>query len=326
MQNEPNKQVRLPGLEFYRFDDSGELSLLRLLKFDNSRKAYELLDTKDYKTKVFIPDEELHSKWVQLNPDGIMSFSNCICLDNQGEEVPDVMVRLHKIDKETKVIDPEPYCICRQSVIDIFILLQASKYVAGMTISKDTCPPELDYTSVLAFKKITHNINVAVYKDDKLADILKCFNNKSFNNRLKLIKDRSKMNIEGYQLNLFDLLKENYFMMEFHAAFGVHELLYDGTLDIENLDTNKSVTDYIITNLQEVPTIFYPIPYSKELDLNAIQRKYILVCPSSYHYPDGDIMVLSYDVSKTVSFKDLMNKGMSLEDAKKSILSELGWD
>ena len=134
------------------------------------------------------------------------------------------------------------------------------------------------------------------------------------------------MNIEGYQVNLYDLLLENYFMLEFHAAFGIHEIMYDGTLDIENIETNKTLTDYIITNLQEVPTVFYLIPYSKDLDLLAIKRKYILICPSSYHYPDGEITVLSYDVSKTISFKDMMNKGMSLEDAKKSALSELGWD
>lgn len=318
-----NKQFRLPGLEFYKFDDSGEYRLLRLIKFDQSRNAYELLDCKDYKTKVFIPHDELHSKWVKLNPDGMMSFDNCTCYDNQEELVPDIMVRLHRINNN-KTIDPTPYAVCRQSVLDIFILLQNSKYVAGMTLSQDTCPPELKFDSFLRFKEITYGINVAVYKDDKLKDILKCFNNRAFNKRLELIKSRSKMNIPGYYTTLYDLLYENYFMLEFHSAFGIHEMMYDN-LNIENPETNKTLTDYIITHLQEVPTVFYPIPYTKEVCLGDIQRKYILICPSSYIHPDGDITVLSYDVSQTISFKDLINRGMSMKDAKKSVLSELGW-
>lgn len=316
---------KLIGLKFYRFEDDKETpNIVRLLKYDELKKVYFCIDC-NTGDKIDIGYEELHTKWIKLNPDGIIAFSNCTAIDNQGESVPDVMVRVHKM-LETGVIDPTPYAVCRQAVIDIFILLQSAntRYVAGMTMSKDTCPPELNYDCIYSFEKITYNINVAYYLDDHLDDILALFNNKKFNEHLALIKSRDKMGIEGYCTTLHDLLKENFFMMDVHRGFDIHELAFE-SFDFADDNTNRVVTDYIISNLQEVPIKFYPVKYSKYIDLKDIKRKYILICPSSYMYPNGDIVILGYDISPTISFKDMVNKGKSPKSAKREIMSNLGW-
>lgn len=320
-------RFKLIGLKFYRYSDDSDIpKVIRLIGVDEVKRFYKFLDCSDYITKIELSFDEVESNWIKLNPDGLMSFNCCFAKDSRGEEVPDLMVNLHKINKDKGgSVDSIPYVTCRQAVIDIFALLQDSeRYIAGMSISRDTCPPELNFRSCCAFSKITKKIFVAVYMDDHINEILSLFNHKSFDERLKLIKSRDKMGIPGYQTTLESFLKENYFMLDFHTAFGIHELKFK-SFDFEDDKVNRVLTDYIISNLQEVPIKFYPIPYSKYIDLKDIKRKYILVCPFSYDYPDGEITLLAYDVSQTISFKDLINKGDSPKDAKDRIMKDLGW-
>ena len=171
---------------------------------------------------------------------------------------------------------------------------------------------------------MTRHLEIAVYMDDHLNDILSLFKHRPFDQRLELIKSRDRTGIEGYQTNLYDFLHSNYFMYDFHAAFNIHELDFE-TFDFEDQNTNRVLTDYIISNKQEVPTKFYPVPFSKYLDLNDIKRKYILICPNSFKYPEGNITLLAYDVSKTISYRDLINGGKSPKEAKKEIMQQLGW-
>ena len=317
---------KLRGLKFYQFqEDSSVPTILRLIDHDEVAHKYNMMTCDTYQ-EMSIPEEELETKWVKLNPDGIMVFSLVTAMDNQGEEVPDIMVNLHIINKnENGLIQKIPYCTCRQAVIDIFALMQDNtRYIAGMCISRDSCPPELNYSGCLAYKNMTRHMEVAVYMDDHLDDILKLFKHRPYDQRLELIKSRDKTGIEGYQTNLHDFLHFNYFMYDFHAAFCIHELDFE-TFDFEDQNTNRVLTNYIISNKQEVPTKFYPVPFSKYLDLSDIKRKYILVCPNSFKYPNGNITLLAYDVSKTISYRDIINSGKSPSEAKKEIMQQLGW-
>ena len=317
----------LRGLKFYQFEEGhNDPTVLRLISYDEVKKEYTLLK-EDYMTKVKIPLEELYNKWIKLNPDGCMNFMCCTAVDNQNDEVPDVMVTLHRINKDTRVIEPTPYAVCRQAVIDIFALLQSknTRYIAGMSISQDTCPPEIGFASFYSFAKKSHTVTIAIYMDDKLPNILKLFNNNKFNDRLRLIKSRDKMGVPGYCTTLYDMLHENYFMLDFHEAFHVHEMKFD-EFDFENSQTNRTITDYIMSNTQEVPTKFYPVKYTKMIDLEDVRRKYILICPSSYEHPYGEITLVGYDISTTISFKDMINHGRSPKEAKKEAMRQLGWE
>ena len=319
-----NDRYRQTGLKFYQFkDDSDTPEIIRLMHYDEEKHEYKV--RKDGNIEI-ISDEELDSKWIKLNPDGVLVFALVQAKDINGEMTPDLMINLHRIDKDKNgLIEKMPYCTCRQAVIDIFALLQQSRYIAGMSISKDTCPPEIDYKSTLAYEKMTKFITIAVYMDDHINDILGLFRHKFYDERLALIKARDKTGIQGYQTNLYDFLQNNYFMLDFHKAFNVHEIAGIENFDFEDQNTNRVVTDYIIANTQEVPIKLYPIPYSKYIDLKDIKRKYILICPDSFKYPEGNITLVAYDVSQTISYKDLINGGKSPTEAKKEVMSRLGW-
>lgn len=321
-----SEHFKLKGVKFYRYldEESETPAVVRLLEVVEDKKEYKVLDctTKD---EYGISFKELEEKWIKLNPDGIVAFVLCTAKDNQDEEVPDLMVNLHLIDKDSGRVEQVPYCVCRQAVIDIFALLQQSKHIAGMSISRDTCPPEVDFRSCCRYSQMAARREmIAVYMDDHIDDILELFDNEPYNRRLELIKSRDKMGIPGYQTNLSDFLKTNYFMYDFHAGFGIHELDFE-KLDFEDDTTNRVLTDYIISITQEVPTRLYPIPYTKYIDLHDIKRKYILICPSSFKYPDGNIILLAYDVSQTISYKDLINRGKNPKKAKQEVMKQLGW-
>lgn len=313
---------RLRGLKFFKFENgSKEPTILRLVQYDEVKKTYKMLNSKN--EVVYMDQKEIDENWVKLNPDGIISLINCIAIDNQNEEVPDVMITLHRKGNDG-TISAKPYAVCRQAVIDIFILLQQGNYVAGMTITEDTCPPEVRFDGCYNFKKATNWEEIAVYMDDTLDSILSVTNTKKYDKRLQLIKSRDKMGIHGYCETLRELLHNNYFMLDFHKAFGIDEFEFP-YFDFEDYNTNKILTEYIIRNKYEVPTRFYPVHYDKSIDLSEIQRNHILICPDSFKYPDGQIILLGYDVSETVSFKDYINKGNNPKEALKKTMNDLGW-
>ena len=320
MNNEP---FTLRGLKFFQFpDNSDEPNVVRLVKYMEAEKKYKMRSNKD-NSIVYIPREDLEEDWIKLNPDGIMEFIICSARDNQGELVPDVMVTLHKRG-EDHLIEGKPYAICRQAVIDIFVLLQQGKYIAGMTMSRDTCPPEVKFESVYQYENPKTMEFVAIYNTDHLPDIIKFINVSKYDKQLRLIKSRDKMGIPGYNTTLYDMLKNNYFMLDFHTAFDIHEFKFD-EFDFTNRDTCRILTEYIIRNKYEVPSRFYPVHYDKHIDLSDIKRHYILICPDSFTYPYANIILLGYDVSQTVSFTDYVNNGLSPKEALKKSMAEMGW-
>lgn len=318
-----NVKYTTRGLKFYRFPDpkTDEVIIIRLLKYDEVKKQYKMMNAKT-KEIIIVPEKELFSKWVRLNPDGILEIVSCKAIDINGDEVPDVMVALHRM--RDGIPEAMPYAICRQSVIDIFVLMLQNKYIAGMTITKDTCPPEVNFAGCYAYTKSTHMDLIAVYMDDYLDDMLECINVKKYNNTLKLIKSRDKMGIPGYCETLHDLLHTNYFMRDVRAAFNIAEFDFpEVNMSID--DVNRAVTDYIIRNKHEVPTAYYPVHYGKHFDLVDIKRHYILATSNSYLYPEAPIFLIGYDESDSISYIDMVNKGMSPKTALKETMAALGW-
>lgn len=321
MYNKVNEAYRLRGLKFYRFNDNDTYDIIRLIKFNEIKKEYSVRDQHGNTKKISL--DELNDKWIRLNPDGIMEFILCYVIDNQGEEVPDVLVTLRR-KTENGGIEPIPYAVCRQSVIDVFCLLQQNQYIAGMTITQDTCPPEVGFDGNYAYSKLKNQELVAVYSDDYLDDILSIINCTKYNNQLRLIKSRNKMNIPGFCVTLYDLLHENFFMLDFHKAFDIHEFAFP-KFDFEDRNTIRILTEYIIHNKYEVPSRFYPVRFNKTIDLKDIKRSYMLITSDSYKYPKSDIILLGYDISETVSYMDYINKGSSPKDALNNAMKDLGW-
>lgn len=324
---------KLQGLRLYRFIDGEESPrIIRIIKANESKGIYTCLDYNTDEKKILkLPAEEVDNEWIKLNPDGIIAFSEVEAKTNEGDITPDVMVRFHRINKDGGYnIDTIPFAICRQSVIDIFALIQQNRYIAGMSISENTCPPEVKYEGCCAFTRMLWNVNIAYYLDDTMDNILECFDHKRINDALSNIRYRSKMKnqVVGYVEDIKDLVHDNYFMLDVHDGVKIAEFPTVKSFDFEDKGVNKMITEHILSNLQEVPTRFYPRPYTKYIDLSDIEKRYILISPDSrqVHGRNGQITLVAYDVSATISFKDYINKGRSVERAKREIMAALGWE
>lgn len=325
-------RYHMNGLRFYRYEDGvKDPKLLRLYRIRVSKKIYECIDLNDPKhPHVNVSEDELENQWVKLNPDAVMAFSIVKAKTNEGDDTKDVTIRLHRIRRNEEGgvhIDTMPYCICRQSVIDIFAMIQQNRLIAGMSISQATCPPELSYESTCAYSKMYFNVNVAFYLDDTLDDILECFDQKPFTDELANVK-YGRDGFEGYCSTLRELALNNYFMLDVHTGLNIAEFPMFKEFNFDDPGTNKAITDYILSNKQEVPVKFYPMPYSKYIDLSDIERPYILIAPDSKQVAGTEfdkITLVAYDVSTTISFKDIINKGMSVKRAKREVMAQLGW-
>ena len=70
-----------------------------------------------------------------------------------------------------------PYAICRQGVTDFFHTMIASEnvpFMAGISVSIDTCPPNVPYQELTACDQAVDMKMVHFYRDDTLDDILNC--------------------------------------------------------------------------------------------------------------------------------------------------------
>lgn len=315
------------GLKFYKWVGD-KCTVIRLYDYNEVKHEYIMLDENNRKIKI-PEDEMLDDVWIKLNPDGIMSFFIIESKDIEGTITQDVMITLNRINTKTRTLEEVPYVICRQSVIDIFALLQdKTRYIAGMTMSVKTCPNEVNFSDFLRFEKMNHKVQVAVYMEDHQDDILRLINTHKFDTTLRNIKAKAhKMiaqGVQGYCETLYDLMRDNFFMFDFRDAYDITEIDME-KFDFEDDKTNKALTEFIISSKQEVPVKFYPMKFDRSVYLEELQRPYVLIAPMSYKYPLGDITVLCYDVSQTISFKDVVNKGLKPSDAKKEVMKQLGW-
>jgi hypothetical protein len=248
--------------------------------------------------------KELEDKYIRLNPHGIVNF----CIVKVGNDLDDVIVLLHKMS-DLATNEPTPYCACRQNITDVFAMqLNPDKLYVGCSMSLDTCPPDVDYRNMMACNGINKCINVCVYMDDTLDDLLSMINTKDFdrtlealfndhlnyvvkqNPTLAMMKDRMRKleTHDGYCKSLRRLLEDNNFMYDFYRSFNIipinKKVLYDleGKVDSE---TVKIIAD--INQINIVSTLC--VKYWYDIDLEEIDNDYALVLDS-----DNDLFVIAY--------------------------------
>ena len=225
---------------------------------------------------------------------------------NKSNNVKDVLVCLHK---RKEIENQLPYAVCRQCIQDIFIeqtiLKNTNLTTVGCSVSKDSLPANADFNAVLVYEKLRWMVISAVYLDDSLDSIAKYIfpgiNIKKFDNVLTRTKEWSIINLpntRGFSDSVYDLLNTNKFMNDFRTAFdtlildfniekdlssstGYQMFLYKEQLDIfkKQLTNNKITMTYIM-------------PYSKQIDLDDIQRNYVLAQSKD----NDDIFIIGYDL------------------------------
>lgn len=306
------------GSKYYRYTQEGGLEIIRLKKIKNQ----DTIIVQDRGGKKFtLTDKELNN-YTRLNPDGYVSFA----IVSVAGGVSDVIVGLHRkkdIEEGSKI----PYAVCRQNVFDFFANQtnrDESITLIGTSVSKDTCPPDVDYRLMLACDGLMQLDTVNVYIDDTFEDVISMINTVNYDNALyTLDKKIDKEKTIGACSSLKQLLTENRFWNEFYRAFNIikiNEVIMAYGLDVDGdrlpqkcKEAIESVTKYEILN--ELVMV-----YDKDIDLTAAQRDYLLVCDGNNvthiviytkgNYTNKEYLALA-DQSEKVVLLD--NKNLSIK-------------
>jgi len=271
--------------KFYKVNEDDSIEFLRLIKAKNAN-SYVLLNSE--KERIKLTEDEL-SKYVKLRPDGYINYS-IVSLD---AGIRDVIVSMFKRE-DIENGDAIPYCICRQNIFDLFthnFTQNNTVQFVGCSVSKDTCPADIDYKMIMGCNAIIDNINVSMYVDDTLDDLLEPINVLNFNSVLfkNYIKNKS-VSQPGYCKTLKELLHINNFMYDVLKAFNIIKVPfiveYDENSNEIDINQRKFLENYFKVEMFKT----FVIPFTKEIDLKKIERDHIIISDNS-----NIIFIVLYD-------------------------------
>lgn len=289
------------GTRYYNWTDDGkinEVKIIKLLGEDKCRCKYTI----GPKTGELIEldNSDIKDNYTMLTPDGYITFNIAVM---GGTDIRDVIIFL---TKQSDIIngDTIPYCVCRQSVNDLFTAAEQKQYF-GISVSKDTCPADVDYSNYLACNGVEKFEVVSIYIGDKLADILKLFKHRDFDNTLYTLfmarckyissnikyiinQNMKKKYLDGYCKTLNDLITINNFEYDFYRAFNIIPINDDLSSHIED-ECPAEIVNFLkgITRRNIDKSIV--IKYDKSIDLSKIERKYVLVADNN-----KDVYIVAY--------------------------------
>lgn len=280
------------GCKFFKYVDGvEEPEIIRMYRVpeDDSKSDLATYITSDG-TKKRMSLRTILDTYKMLRPDGIMAFS----ILNNGNISGDVAVVLSRLQKTQYV----PFAVCRQGLYDIYSnnIERYDEIVhMGMSINVNSTFSSLNdaliCTEGLYFRYI------AVYLDDTLDGILKLFVNTKFNNSLKKFKQSllssspSKITFVDLEESLHDLLFNNNFMYDFRLCFDIKELPFSIDETVDRLSDEN--TAFLENELKIKISDTYVVKYSKDINLNEIERDYILA--SSAQDGFSSVFIVGYD-------------------------------
>lgn len=289
------------GVKFYRYNDGEDYpEIIRICKVDEVKKTIQVLDSKFNKKKITLEDID---KYRQLNPDGIISISIV-----KNGNISDVIVSLGRFNNNEHDGNL-PYAVCRQLIYDVFSNLARKTegvVYAGMSISQETCPANINFKDSLLCDKLIDNRSLSVYLDDTLDDILRLISTKKYDSILRNLYELSKSTDLGtfepgtiglgFCSSFRELLEKNNFMYDFRRAFKIIDVPHpiveeDEALSIQNVIYLENELKF---NIMET----YLIKYTKEIDLRTIKRNYMLVSSSAEN--NKSIYIVAFDKSDGV--------------------------
>ena len=271
--------------KFYKVNEDDSIEFLRLVKVKNA-DCYVLLNSK--KERVKLTEDEL-SKYVKLRPDGYINYS-IVSLDAGIKDVIVSMFRREDIENG----DVIPYCICRQNIFDLFtnnLVKDNETQFVGCSVSKDTCPADIDYKMIMGCNSIIENINVSMYVDDTLDDLLEPISILNFNDTLfkNYIKSRNE-NIHGYCKDLKQLLHMNNFIYDVLKAFGIIKVPFTTIYDQKSYEIHTLNREWLENYLKVEMFKTFVVPFTKEIDLKKIKRDHVIISDNN-----NEIFIVLYD-------------------------------
>jgi hypothetical protein len=258
------------GAKYYSYDYDGTepvLKVKRLFKIKNSNK-FSMIDETG-KTENMTKSE--FNKWIKIIPHGYISFS---IVDMNG--YPDVIITLVKTEDVISIGEYTPHVICRQQMFN-----PMSNYPGGV-VSLGLNKAGANFMNEhMACSSVNEVYTVAVYRDDKIEDILKYIPKVKFDSALYHLKHETPIGLgkfykplEGFCDALSELIKFYDFESYFYECFGIER--YSGTITLDEIGvinaTNSFKEQFGITDVIINPIV---TPYnSLEIDLSKIKRNY----------------------------------------------------
>lgn len=305
-----------PNTRYYRYLDESDdsLEVIRILRYQNTETVkYEVIKGERLGEKGKIAISELLDNYTKLNNDGVISFS-IASLHN----LDDIVIMFMK-QKDLDMGMGIPFVVCRQCVTDMFhyAFSKKDKDYFGLSISQDSCPPNVDFNNFLACEGLSKQINIAYYIGDKLSDLLKLFKHDDYDYVLgQLFRDHCKYaannitfiyndyltrdSLDGYVKTLEDLLLSNNFEYDIQSAFNIIPMNLDfsgdetGAIDLTDgaelsEDAKHKLSFVLAKNINRTLVL----KYDKDIDLDALShRLYQLVSDVN-----NDVYLIAYDVS-----------------------------
>ena len=313
--------------ERYVREEKDEIIIYRIVSIKNET---DIVVQDDNGSKFSTTISKLKEDYKLLNPDGFLSF-NIVYIDGGlGGRFDDVIVTLHTRE-DMQSTSKIPTVICRQNINDLHasaLKLKSNgtdKDFFGMSISKETCPEDVPFESILSCDGLVKSIPVAVYIDDKFDDIMSIIKHKEFNKILEsiftehvkkecegktLLYNRmiQLQTVDGFVKTLRELLVSNNFMYDFRRTFNILPLKninISEEIDISNKNTLMMVlSDLLNINIVNIKVI----KFAKDIDLTRLAYSYQLVSDES-----EDIYLVLYEYnSRTI---DDINAGLMAKSA-----------
>lgn len=274
------------GTKYYRYINS-KLEVIRI-KFYNSKKE-NVKYVKDGDTDILTMScEYLNNNYKRLKPDAVGIISIV-----KNNDTKDVIVAISK--------DNKPFIVCRQCIQDVFSTLSdpnSGIIYVGMSISEDTCPPGVNFKSIVSCTKLLFSLPIAIYIGDNIDSILDILpSSKKFDNAINECSNKllemygNRCTLYGLTKSLKELLETHNFMYDVRRLFNIVDIPF--AIAEDDVELTISNRDALSRELGVDIYKTYIIKYDKTIDMSKIVRDYVLV--SSIENEFKDVYICGYD-------------------------------
>lgn len=248
--------------------------------------------------------------YTKINPDGFIFF-NIVNMGPTEQEGQDVLVTLNRKD-DIKKHNGLPYIGCRQNIFDLYSnpTNNTNSTILAMSMTVDTVPEGSNYEDILACHSVDYFEKVSVYLEDTLDEIISLVDDiGKFDKVLwKMYNNMKDSEFTGLNKDLKSLLYTTHFEYDFKRAYDIHQVDFE----IKIVDDGLTYESKILLEgiVKEEIIASYALPYDKEINLAAIERKYVLVSDVK-----DKLYVVAYDSGEYVNrpYDDMGDKTEVIE-------------
>lgn len=292
----------LIGSKYYTHNGDST-KVIRLVRFKNK----DIVVVKDESGNTFKMRASDLDSYTRLLPDGYVSFVNA----GLDSALLDVIVSFHRRSDMEENGDTIPYAVCRQSSFDMFsfaVQKENDTVPIGFCVSKDTCPNNVKYETMVACSSVSDMNVVCIYLDDTLDEMLSYINQYKYDSVLnkysstlpKLMKaSGDNRKLTGLTFNVKQLLEENCFMDEIYRGFGLTKV--DFKVDFNEENALNAEQALIIENMikRKILSTFV-VKFDRSIKLSDIKNSHVKIIDSNNQvyivaYKDGGYTNPAYD-------------------------------